>query len=404
LIKRDILKDSITKTKTNRAMPKINSSVIYSKLRLLVLLLALGGLIGGAAVAHADQYDAQINTLQNQSNQTKSIVNGLAAQAGSYQGAINVLQSQISSLQAAMQVNQAKQAELQQQIAADQQQIDQKKQELSATIKALYIDGQTSTIEELATSKNLSDYVDKEEYRTTVQNQLNGKIKEIGDLQTQLQQQKSQLDVVVKSEQQQNNLLASDQSQQQQMLAYNQGQQSAYNAQIASNQSQIASLRAAQAAANRRLDSTGQVITSGSCGGSYPASASGSYGPWGCNYAHTSDNVPGCSYLDSWGMCNRECVSYTAWMVYETYGINATGFGNANQWPGSATRAGIPTGSTPKVGSVAIYGGGSFGHAMWVVGVSGNQIHVYSYNDGYDGNYYDHWVNASGLTYIYFGG
>jgi len=387
-------------------MPKTKSIAgYYFKLRTLLLLLAIGGLIGGgAAIAHADQYDAQINALQSQNNQTQSIVSGLAAQAGSYQGAINVLQSQVSSLQAAIQVNQAKQTEMQQQIAADQQQIDQKKTELSSTIKAMYIDGQTTTIEELASSKNLSDYVDKEEYRTTVQNQLDAKIKEIGDLQTQLQQQKSQLDVVVKSEQQQNNLLASDQSQQQQMLAYNQGQQAAYNAQIASNQGQIASLRAAQAAANRRLDSSGQIITSGSCGGSYPATASGSYGPWGCNYEHTSDNVPGCNYQDSWGMCNRECVSYTAWMVYKTYGINATGFGNANQWPGSAMRAGIPTGSTPKVGSVAIYGGGAFGHAMWVIGVSGDQIHVYSYNDGYDGNFYDHWVNASGLTYIYFGG
>jgi surface antigen len=188
------------------------------------------------------------------------------------------------------------------------------------------------------------------------------------------------------------------------MLAYNEGQQAAYNAQISSNQSQIASLRAQQAAANRKLDSSGQVITSGSCGGSYPASASGSYGPWGCNYAHTSDDVPGCQYSDSWGMCNRECVSYTAWMVYKTYGIATTGFGNANQWPGSARSAGFSTGSTPKVGSVAIYSGGAFGHAMWVVGVSGSQIHVYSYNDGYDGNFYDHWVSASGLTYIYFGG
>ncbi len=376
----------------------------YFKLRTLLLLLTLGGLMGGAAIAHADQYDAQINSLQNQNNQTQSIVSGLAAQAGSYQGAINVLQGQISSLQAAIQANQTKQTAMQQQITADQQQIDQKKQQLSATIKSLYIDGQTSTIEELASSKNLSDYVDKEEYRTAVQNELDASIQEIGELQTQLQQQKSQLDVVVKSEQQQNDLLASDQSQQQQMLAYNQDQQAAYNAQIASNQSKIASLRAAQAAANRRLDGSGQIITSGSCGGSYPASASGSYGPWGCNYAHTSDNVPGCSYQDSWGMCNRECVSYTAWMVYKTYGINTTGFGNANQWPGSAARAGIPTGSTPKVGSVAIYTGGAFGHAMWVVGVDGDQVHVYSYNDEYDGNFYDHWVSASGLTYIYFGG
>lgn len=384
--------------KTKRANP-------IHQLRTLALALVALVLIGaGASIVHADQFDAQINALQNQNSAARNLVNGLQAQAGSYQDAINTLQDQINALTAAIQANQAKQAELQQQITANQLAIEQKRNSLADDIKTMYIDGQMTTIEELATSNNLSDYVDKEEYRTSVQNQLNAKIAEIANLQAQLQQQKAQLDVFVSSEQQQNQQLASTQSQQQQLLSYNEGQQAAYNQQIAANQSQIASLRAQQAAANRRLDSSGQVITSGSCGGSYPATASGYYGPWGCNYAHSSDFQPGCSYLDSWGMCNRECVSYTAWMVYSTYGINTTGFGNANQWPASARSAGIPTGSTPKVGSVAIYSGGAFGHAMWVIGVSGNQIHVYSYNDGYDGNFYDHWVNASGLTYIYFGG
>lgn len=386
-------------------MPKkIAKFSLSRKIRLPLTMLALAGLISTAAVAHADQYDAQINALQAQNNASQGVVNDLAAQAGSYQDAISQLQGQISSLEGAISANQSKQASLEQQISDDQQKINLEKKLLGNVISSLYVDGQLTTIEELATSKNLSDYVDQQENRTNVQNKLNDLIKQIAALQVQQQQQKSQLDSVIKLEQQQNSQLSAAQSQQQQMLAYNEGQQAAYNAQIKSNQSQIASLRAAQAAANRRLDSSGQVITSGSCGGSYPATASGSYGPWGCNYAHTSDFQPGCSYLDSWGMCNRECVSYTAWMVYQTYGINATGFGNANQWPGSARAANIPTGSTPKVGSVAIYGGGSFGHAMWVVGVSGSQIHVYSYNDGYDGNYYDHWVNASGLTYIYFGG
>ncbi|HEX4774777.1 MAG TPA: CHAP domain-containing protein [Candidatus Saccharimonadales bacterium] len=384
-------------------MPHKTEKPAFKRLRIALMMLALASLASVGAVVHADQYDSQIQALQNQNSQTQNTVSGLQAQAGSYQGAINILQGQISALQAALAANQAKQTDLQNQITDAQNKITEQKALMGEVIKAMYIDGQMSTIEELATSKNLSDYVDQEENRTAVQNKIDSLIQQIAALQVQLQQQKAQLDILVKTEQQQNDQLTQAQAQQQQMLAYNQGQQAAYNAQIASNQSQIASLRAAQAAANRRLDSSGQVITSGSCGGGYPATASGSYGPWGCNYAHTSDDVPGCSYQDSWGMCNRECVSYTAWMVYQTYGISTVGFGNASDWPTSARRAGIPTGSTPKVGSVAILVGG-LGHAMWVVGVSGSQIHVHSYNDGFDGNYYDHWVDASGLTYIYFGG
>jgi surface antigen len=108
-------------------------------------------------------------------------------------------------------------------------------------------------------------------------------------------------------------------------------------------------------------------------------------------------------------MYNRECVSYTAWKVYQTYGYMPYwgGSGDANQWPGDAEAAGIPVGTTPKVGSVAIYMGGAsdpWGHAMWVVGVNGDTITVDQYNLYYDGNFYETTINGAGLTYIYFGG
>jgi surface antigen len=107
-------------------------------------------------------------------------------------------------------------------------------------------------------------------------------------------------------------------------------------------------------------------------------------------------------------MYNRECVSYTAWMVYKTYGYMPYwgGNGDANMWPGDARAAGISTGSTPKVNSVAIYMGGAsdpWGHAMWVRSVNGDgTITVDQYNLYYDGNFYETTVSAAGLVYIYF--
>ncbi|HET9098182.1 MAG TPA: CHAP domain-containing protein [Candidatus Saccharimonadales bacterium] len=377
-------------------------NILLLRVRILAVIFVIVGMISGMDIAQADQYDAQIQSLQSQNNSSQAQVDSLANQAASYQAEIDQLSAQISALQSAISLNQAKEVSLQQQILSDQQKITQNKAYLSDAIQSLYEDGQMTTIEELATSKSLSDYVDKQTYNTTVQNKVNSLIQQIGSLEAQAQQQKTQLDIVVKVENQQAGQLASAQAQQQQMLAYNQQQQDAYNAQIASNQSQISQLRQEQAAANRRLDSSGQVVTSGSCGGSYPASAISPYGGrWGCDYS--LDDA-----LDNFAMYNRECVSYTAWMVYKTYGYSPVGFGDANQWPAHAENAGIAVGSTPKVGSVAIYMGNAstdpWGHAMWVEGVSGDQIHVFSYNDGFDGNFYDHWVSALGLTYIYFGG
>jgi surface antigen len=187
----------------------------------------------------------------------------------------------------------------------------------------------------------------------------------------------------------------------------NQDQQAAYTKQIQSNNSQISSLRAQQLAANQRLVGSGKVtiISGGSCGGGYPGSAAGPWGNWGCNYGLDAS-------VDNWGMYNRECVSYTAWKVYQAYGYmpNWGGVGNANQWPGDADRYNIPRGSTPKVGSVAIgtnsYYFGSVGHAMWVEAVYGDgTILVSQYNFAGPGQYSTMRISASLMsTFIYFGG
>jgi len=155
----------------------------------------------------------------------------------------------------------------------------------------------------------------------------------------------------------------------------------------AQERQEIADLQAAQIAANQRLDGT---IVAGDPGhGGYPAA-------W--------DNAAQDSRLDSWGMYNRECVSYAAWKVYQTYGSMPYwgGVGNANEWPGDARRAGIPTGSTPRVHSVAISMRGYYGHAMWVEAVSGNMVYVSQYNYDLHGHYSEMWINGSSLTYIYF--
>ena len=93
---------------------------------------------------------------------------------------------------------------LQQKIAEAQAKLDSQKQSLRLDIRTMYIDGQLSTIEQLATSKNLSDYVDKQEISTTIQNKINAQIKEIAALQAQLTAEKGKLDVLVDSQKQQN--------------------------------------------------------------------------------------------------------------------------------------------------------------------------------------------------------
>lgn len=383
----------------------ISRSVVSGVVVSSLLIASSPSLAHAVTCSTVSDCQQQISNLSNQNTQAQQSLNSLTLQAQGYQGAINTLQAQINSLQAQINTNQAQQANLQTQILVNEKEIAQKKQVLGKVIQTMYVSGSMSTIEELATSHNLSTYVDKQEYRTAVQNQLNNTLHQIAALQVQLQKQKDQLNVVIKSEALQNTQLVNDQNHQQQLLSYNQSQQTAFNQQVQTNKSKIATLTAEQIAANARLVNSGggHVISSGACGGGYPVTAVNGYGQnWGCKYG--LDNT-----IDNWGMYNRECVSYTAWMVYKTYGYMPYwgGSGNANQWPADATAAGIPIGTVPKVGSVAIYMGGAgdpWGHAMWVKSIHGNMITVQQYNLYYDGKYYKTTINSSGLIYIYFGG
>lgn len=160
------------------------------------------------------------------------------------------------------------------------------------------------------------------------------------------------------------------------------------NAQAQQDQQKSADLQAAQLAANRGLG--GSIVAGDPHHGGYPSA-------WD---APTSQD----SRLDSWGMYNRECVSFAAWKVYQTYGSMPYwgGVGNANQWVHDAKVAGIPTSSTPRVHSVAISMYGYYGHAMWVEAVSGNMVYVSQYNYDLHGHYSEMWVNGSSFTYIYF--
>ncbi|MEO6761868.1 MAG: CHAP domain-containing protein [Candidatus Saccharimonadales bacterium] len=364
----------------------------------------------------ADKYDDQINDLKQQNASIQGTVDGLVSQASSYQDSINKLQQQINGLQSSINANQAQQASLQQQIEDAEAQIVKQKAFLASDIKAMYVDGTPSTLEMLATSKSLSSFVDKQEYRSSVQNKLQATLNEIAALKEQLNTKKASVDQLLSEEKSQQDQLAGARSQQAGLLSYNQSQQDTYNQQMKANDLKVTQLRAEAAAANRRGLGSGSLSAGDPNHGGYPGNLANSYMD---------------SLTDPWGMYNRECVSYTAWKVYQTYGYMPYwgGIGNAWQWAFSgwqysdgtqaygnytgttwhtanADAAGIPTGSEPRANSVAIWNNSRYGHAMWVEAVYGDgSILVSQYNFSYNGTYSEWHVpasTASTFRYIYF--
>lgn len=346
----------------------------------------------------ADVFDEQIRALQSQNSDAQANVNALQNQANSYQDAIAKLQSQINAIMAEIAANQVEQDKLQAEIAAKQAEIDQQKILLGEGIKAMYVDGQMSAIEMLATSRNLSDFVDKEEYRNAVQKNIQESLARIAKLQNELKQKKVQVDQLLENQRAQESQLAADRQQQSDMLAYTEAQKASFNSQIASNSSRIAELKRQQIIANSRFN-IGAPGTGANCGGGYP-------GKW-CE-------IPLDSVIDNWGMYNRECVSYTAFKVQQDYlaGRNSRpmpywgGYGNANQWDDNARAAGIPVDRNPTPGSIAISNTGTYGHSMYVeqVGTMNGQMAIYvsDYNQQWDGRYREYWRYVGDLVFLHF--
>lgn len=373
--------------------------------------------IATASCSSTADCQAKINNTDNTISSSQQQLSALAGQATTYQQTISGLQSQISDLQSQISANQAEQATLQQQIVAAQAKLDQEKTVLSDMVRTMYIDGQMSTIEELATSNNLSDYVDKEAYRQQVQVSVQDTMTKIMTMQTDLNNKKAAVDSLISEQQAQQDQLSYARQQQNSLLNYNESQQAAYNQQLASSKSDLTALKARLTALNNTADS--KVIASGSCGGSYPQQAvavyfgggiNGKY--WGCSYGQDSA-------YDNWHMENRECVSYTAWMVHQKYGVSTYKWGNAYQWISAAqtpaSRAeGITVNQTPSPGAIAIRNrdyseSGDVGHAMYVVAVNGSDsITVNEYNEHYNGTFDERtfspssYDNRGGMYYIHF--
>ena len=351
-----------------------NSGRIKHSLSAIIVMVALSASVSIGVVVSADQYDEQIRALSEQNATKQQAANQLAAQAASYQDAVDKLTTQINNLRQAILDNQHQSNQLQQQIDEQQAELAHQKQILGINIKTIYLEGQISTLEILAASKDLSEFVDKQQYRNSVQSKIKRTVEKITELKLELEQKQRQIQVLIKEQEAQQAQLAADHNQQYELLSYTEGQKAAFNQQIRNNQSKISELRRAQAIENARLFGGGQIIQTSRCD-IYPQG-------W-CN-------APMDSIVDTWGMFNRECVSWTAYRVAASgrYMPYWGGRGNANQWDDNAIASGIPVDRNPRVGDVGVSNIGYYGHTVYVEAVNGDgTIAVSQFNHDWGGTY-----------------
>ena len=333
---------------------------------------------GWTSTAGATNYQSQINNLNALNAQNQAAVNGLQVQANSYQQAIAAYQSQINAIDSSIAANQARQAYDNQQIAQDEAKIAQNKIYLANDLKTMYVQGQMSTIEQLATSSNLSTFVNQQEDSIKVQDYLNGLLSSIKQLQAAAQNNRNQVTALLQTEQSQQAQVAADEAQQSNLLSMNQSQQSSYNQQIAADNSEIATLRAEQAAAMASISRQVSIL--------HPSNGSGGacdigYGNGG--YPSTLCDAPQDAIVDAAGFPNRECTSFAYWYFTTQEGQSSFQVnGNAGWWWETSSYS-VSTYPDVKPGAIGIepssalnapvpsLHGGYYGHVMIILALPG---------------------------------
>jgi len=337
--------------------------------------------------ASADEYDDKINALTQDMARYQAEADKLNGQAASLQNAVAQLANERSALQTQIDLNQTQYDKLVIDIAQTEKEIKENQDALGVTIADLYVDDDISPIEMLASSRNIGDYLDKQEYRNSVKDELSGTIKTVKTLKTQLDTQKSDVEKVLAQQKSARDSLVAKETEQQQLLNQTRNDEAVYQQLIGDSADQIAEAKATQAAIRARINNNGgyTLVDAGSLS-AYPWN-SNNCAMWGYLSTGGADGNGG----DGFGYGCRQCASYAAWRIAKETGVYYR-WGNAKDFTQNARNAGYQyLGSSPQPGSIAVMdpakAGQGYGHIAWVEAVSGNMVTVSQYNYDYGQGY-----------------
>lgn len=355
-------------------------------------LLALSAIVVAVAVpiqmgnfAQARDFDGEIATLQREINEFQAEANRLNDEAVTLSSEVAKLANQKAAIQAQIDINQAKYDQLVFDIATTEKKISDNKNILGDIIADLYVDDKITPIEMIASSKTISEYLDKQEYRNSVRDQLTSTIAEIKALKIQLDQQKIDVEKVIADQKDQRNILVAKESEQQNLLNATKNDEATYQGLIGDRKAQIAEARANQAALALRF-SSGTVIDGGQLS-DYPWNSS-NCAMWGYLSTGGADGNGG----DGYGYGCRQCASYVAWKIAKETNYYPR-WGDAKDFTRNAMSVFNSYDGAPKAGSIAVMdpykAGQQYGHVAWVEGVSadGSVVTVSQYNYDYGQGY-----------------
>lgn len=375
----------------------------------LAVLMAISVPLSFMPNANADEFDERIRQLQSAIDSYQEKARALKDKAATLQVTVDGLNNQIAVIQTQINLSQTKYDKLVADIDLNEKKIVYNRDLLGETIAKIYVSDKVTPLEMLASSDNIGEFIDKQEYRTSTRDTLTDAIDEIKELKKELEQQKIDVERVLADLGNSRRALDDKRAEQQHILNQTKGDEAAYQQLAAKSEAdKLEVMRQQQAAIEAAMRQAGgglpNILPGDPNKGGYPWEVD----CWVDANAYSHGGVGG-NGTDLLGYGCRQCVSYTAWKVLQRTDYAPRYWGNANMWPNSARNAGFSTGSTPRPNSVGVISAGFYGHVVWVEAVNGDgtvDISQYNYfNAGGPGwgNYSRMRVPASTYdTYIYF--
>ena len=400
------------------------------------LFIVLFTVQSGHAETNTDR-QKRIDALTAEIDSKVSSSRALNTQSSSVVSQIEALKRERENIEHQIIKNQSDQVALSDKIAATNASLSQRKSALGAIIAKLYVDDSISPLEMLASSQSVADYIDNQVLRTALRDELASSIREVKKVENQLAAQQIELKKIAGQQENQKIAVNQKQTEQQNMLAATLSQSGNLETLTAEMAAERKALQSQQQSSIVAQMGGAEQVTPGTISnpvtpppvsppspppqtGSPPSTPppiptpappqppvilpNGGY-PQYLQNCYVDSNA--LSYgIDPWGYGCRQCVSYTAWKVLQKTGRTASYWGNANQWPNSARRAGYVVGNQPRAQSVAVMTAGPYGHVAWVESVNSNgTLNVSQYNYWLPGTsnggwgWYSEFRNVSPGTY-----
>ena len=141
----------------------------------------------------ADQYDDQIRALKQKVQQTQQAADAKNAEADTLKGKLTSIDAQISAAQQALNLTNAQISQTQIQIDQANKDLEHQQTILKNNLKIIYHKNNINPLEIITSSKNLNNFITKQQYLDAIKKKVNNNLHKIDQLKKELITKKDQL-------------------------------------------------------------------------------------------------------------------------------------------------------------------------------------------------------------------